>query len=94
MDSDNLKGTRVEFPDEDESNDPILTRDYERVALPLFPAIILKLKLAKNLRQANTVLAGITLICFTLTIILVSEEITKDKGDLERYPAQDISRGV
>lgn len=84
----------VEFQEEDESLDPILTRDMQRVAQPLLPSMLLKLGVAKNVQQANKVLASLTVVLMVTTCALVAEAFVGDDGELEKYPAIDVSKGV
>lgn len=87
-------GSGVEFQEDDESLDPILTRPYVPVAAPLLSAFMMKAGLAKNLRQANAVLMTIALVSFTVTFSLIADAFMKTGGELEKYPAQDVSKGV
>lgn len=81
----------VEFESEDES---IIVRDITPVAAPMLPSVLIHLHIAKNLSQANKILAGITVISALLTFGLIAEAFMGDPGQLERYPAQDVSKGV
>lgn len=84
----------VEFQDED-STDPILQRDLTQVSKPLLPSALMYFHIVKNEKQANLVLAGISMVIMTLSVSVIVQAFVpeKNQGELDKYPAQDISKG-
>lgn len=84
----------VEFQEEDESLDPILTRDMQKLAQPILPSMLMKFGVVANLKQANRVLAGVTIVFMITTCALIAQAFVGDDGGLDEYPAIDVSKGV
>jgi hypothetical protein len=86
----------VEFQgDDDVENDPTLQRVMQRTSKPLFASVLIYFRIVQNERQANIVLSCIIGLLVIFSTSLVAKAFSPgDHGGLDKYPAQDVSKGV